>query len=123
MHASLVMLYDEAGRLGLRRRAGLEMTFSPSPEVGRAAAGADAALRSLVRFGYLKEAGYGLSACLEIDVEAAVHSRRRLLRLDPDVVALFQRTGVRWAAFASTCTKYSSSAPVSPEAIVASATA
>jgi hypothetical protein len=123
MHVALASLYDDAGRLGLRARAGLNMTFTPSPEVGRCAAGADAALRSLIRRGVLREIGVGLSAELELDPDEAVTRRRKLFGMDPEIVALLQRAGVRWAALASTCAKYAERAAVSPSAIVASATA
>jgi hypothetical protein len=123
MHSSLLGLYEEAGRVGLRARAGLDMAFVPSPEVGRRALGADAALRALVQEGLLSEVGLGLDARLDVNAAAAIRSRRRLLGMDPEVVALLQRAGARWAALASTCAKYSDSAPASPLGIVASATA
>src|SRR5436309_2811353 len=84
MHVALASLYDESGRIGLRARAGLSMTFTPNPEVGRCAVGADAALRSLVRHGLLQEVGRGLSAQFEIDPGRAVTRRRRLLGMDPE---------------------------------------
>lgn len=123
LHAALVPLHDEAGRLGLRNLLGLDLVFVPSPEVGREALGADAALRDLVRTGLLHETGTGLAAQLEIDVVEAIRARRQLMRLEPRAVALLQRAGERWAALASTCSKYPDSARTSPDSAVASATA
>jgi hypothetical protein len=120
MHAALAFLYDEAGRRGLRARAGLEMTFVPSPEVGCRAAGADAALRALARRRLLREQGSLLAAELQVDMDEAIQCRRSLLAMDPAVVALYQRAGERWAALASTCSKYSDSSDVAPLAIVVS---
>lgn len=123
LHAALLQLYEEAGRLGLRGLLVLDLVFVPSPEVGRAALGADAALRALVRAGCLNEIGSGLGAQLEVDAAAVVRGRRRLMRLDPRAVALLQRAGERWAALASTCSKYDDSARWSSASSVASGAA
>lgn len=123
LHAALVQLHEEAGRLGLRKLLGLDLLFVPSPEVGREAVGANAALRDVVRTGLLQEAGAGLAARLEVDVAEAIRARRRLMGLEPQTVALLQRAGERWAALASTCSKYPDSARKSPASAVASATA
>jgi hypothetical protein len=85
--------------------------------------GADAALRDLVRTGLLQETGGGLAARLEVDVVEAIRARRRLMSLEPRAVALLQRTGERWAALASTCSKYPGNARMSPASAVASGTA
>jgi hypothetical protein len=123
LHAALVQLHDEAGRVGLRKRLGLDLVFVPSPEVGREALGADTALRDLVQIGLLREIGTGLAARLEVDVVEAVRVRRRLMSLEPRAVALLQRAGERWAALASTCSKYPDRARISPASAVASGTA
>jgi len=123
LHAALLHLHEEAGRLGLRTLLAFDLVFVPSPEVGRAALGADAAVRALVRAGFLHEVGVGLGAQLQVDDAAVVRGRRQLMRLDPRVVALLQRAGERWAALASTCSKYADSARRSPEARVASGAA
>jgi hypothetical protein len=123
LHAALVQLHGEAGRLGLRRLLGLDLVFVPSPEVGREALGADAALRDLVRTGLLQETGTGLAARLEVDVVEAIRARRRLMSLEPRAVALLQRVGERWAALASTCSKYPDNARMSPASAVASGAA
>lgn len=123
VHAALVQLHEEAGRLGLRTLLALDLVFVPSPEVGRAALGADAAVRALVQAGLLHEVGVGLGAQLEVDDAAVVRSRRQLMRLDPGAVALLQRAGERWAALASTCSKYADSARTSPASSVASCVA
>jgi hypothetical protein len=123
LHAALLQLYEEAGRLGVRTLLALDLVFVPSPEVGRAAVGADAALRALVRAGFLNEIGSGLGAQLEIDDAAVVRGRRRLMRRNPQAVALLQRAGERWAALASTCSKYPDSARMSPAVSVASGAA
>jgi hypothetical protein len=123
MHAALLSIYSESGRKGLRTRLGVEMTFMPSPEVGRLVVGADDALRTLVQRGLLRELGKVLDAHLAVDDGAIVAARRTLLAMDPEVVALYQRAGDRWAALASTCAKYAASAPASPALSVSSATA
>lgn len=123
LHAALVQLYDEAGRLGVRKLLGLDLVLVPSPEVGREALGADAALRDLVRVGLLREIGTGLAARLEVDVIEAIRARRRLMSLEPRAVAILQRAGERWAALASTCWKYPDSARTSPASAVASGAA
>lgn len=123
LHAALVQLHEEAGRLGLRNLLGLDLAFVPSPEVGREALGADAALRDLVRTGLLHEVGTGLAAQLEVDVVEAIRARRRLMRLEPRAVALLQRAGERWSALAWTCSKYADSPRMSPASTVASRTA
>ena len=122
MHAALLELHDEAGRLGLRREIALDLTFEPSPDVGRAVQGADAALRELVRSGLLREVGERLDARLEVDPHELVRHRRALMGRGPAAVALLQRAGDRWRALASTASKYSVSAAASPGAIVASVT-
>jgi hypothetical protein len=106
LHAALAQLYEESGRLGMRGLLGLDFHFIPSPEAGLAVAGADSAMRSLVRAGLLREKGSGLDAHLQIDPAAVVDGRRRLMLLEPRAVALLQRAGERWAALASTCWKY-----------------
>lgn len=120
LHAALVKLHEEAGRLGLRNVLGLDLAFVPSPEVGRKALGADEALRDLVRIGLLHEVGTGLAAQLEVDVVEAVQRRRRLMTLEPRAVALLQRAGERWAALARTCSKHADSARMSLASTVAS---
>jgi hypothetical protein len=123
LHAALVQLYDDAGRRGVRNLLGLDLVFVPSPEVGREALGADAAMRDLVRTGLLRETGTGLAARLEVDVIEGAEARRRLMRLEPRAVALLQRAGERWAALASTCWKYPDNARMSPASLVTSGTA
>src|SRR5689334_21605079 len=76
MHAALAELYDEAGRAGLRRALAMNVAFDPSPETGRAASGADAAFRDLVRTGFLQQAGPGLGARLHVNQTALVGARR-----------------------------------------------
>lgn len=122
MHAALVGLHEEAGRLGLRQEIAIALTFEPCPEVGRAATGADAALRDLVRSGLLREVGALHDARLEVDADELVRHRRALMARGPAVVALLQRAGDRWRALASTAAKYSVSEAASSAAIVASGT-
>src|SRR4051794_8663750 len=76
MHAALVGLHEEAGRLGLRGEIAVALTFEPCPEVGRAATGADAALRELVRSGLFREVGELRDAQLEVDADELVRHRR-----------------------------------------------
>lgn len=123
MHAALVLLLAESGRLGLRSRAGLTMTVTPNAAVGQRVTGADEALRALIQQGVLRETGAGLAAHLVVDHDAMVTARRNLLAMDADVVALLQRAGDRWAAFASTAAKYAPRPTASPSEVVASATA
>jgi len=120
LHAALVQLHDEAGRLGLRKLLDLDLVFVPSPEVGREALGEDTALRDLVRTGLLREIGTGLAARLEVDVVEGVRARRRLMNLEPRAFALLQRAGERWAALASTCSKSPDRARIFPASAVAS---
>ena len=123
MHAALWELHDSSGRLGLRRELGVGLDFSPSPDVGRQAAGADAAFLALVRAGLLRKVGEGRSASLEVDDNVAVAWRRRIMSLDPAAVGLFQRAGERWAALASTCANTAESVRESPTSMVASGAA
>jgi hypothetical protein len=123
MHAALWTLYEEAGRLGYRRALRTELIFDPSPEVGRAARGADGALRDLVRGGILTEEGDGLSARLEVGPAALVAARRDLLSCEPALVELLQRAGSRWAALASTVAKNADGPTESVGTSVASGTA
>jgi hypothetical protein len=123
LHAALWHTYEEAGREGLRSQLEGCLCFSPSSEVGRCADGADAALRTLITEGLLREEGTGLDARLVVDEDRLVARRRRLLTLDPERVWLVQRGGERWAAFAATCSKYVDAAPRSPASMVASGAA
>jgi hypothetical protein len=111
------------GRRGLRTLLGLDLVFVPSPEVGRAVVGADAAVRALIRERIVNEVGSGFGAHLEVDIHAAFLGRRRLMKRDPRAVALLQRAGERWAALASTCSTYADSPRKSPAFSVASGTA
>ena len=123
LHAALWRLNEDAGRLGLRARLGVQLRFSPSSEVGRRAGGADLAFRELIRQGVLREEGAGLDARLIVDSDRVVARRRHLLVLDPEVVRVVQRAGERWAAFAATCAKYPDAPARSSMAIVASGAA
>lgn len=123
MHRALRELHDEAGRRGLRTAAGLELSFKPCPESGLAAQGADDALRMLVRTGLLAEVGTLSSARLAVDNDLLVRHRRRLMSLQPSVVALLQRAGSRWDALAAMSSKNLVARAASPSSMVASRTA
>ena len=102
MHRAVHLLYAEAGRTGKLDLLPPVPTFFPCPEAGVAASGADQALRALVRDGLIREDGIGLDARLVVDQAQLVDRRRALMGRDPRAVALLQRAGERWAAFAST---------------------
>jgi hypothetical protein len=98
-------------------------TFVPCPEAGIAASGADQALGALIRGGLIHEDGIGLDARLVVDQARLVERRRALMGRDPRAVALLQRAGERWAAFASTAANTRAMATESAGGAVASATA
>ena len=123
MHRALHLLYAEAGRTGKLCLLPSPPTFFPCPEAGVAARGADQALRALVRQGLIREDGIGLGARLVVDQALIVERRRALMGRDPRAVALLQRAGERWAAFASTAANTRAMATESVSGVVASATA
>jgi hypothetical protein len=123
MHRALRLLYEHAGRTGELRLLPPAPCFDPCSEVGLAAQGADAAFYDLVREGLLREAGAGLEATLITDTTALVRARRALLARDPAAVALLQRAGERWAAFASTAAKTAAMPAASSASRVVSLTA
>jgi hypothetical protein len=123
MHRSVRALYEEAGRSGKLAALPSPPVFMPSPEVGLAAKGLDAAFRDLIRSGFLREVGRGLDAALVVHSESVVALRRSLMLRDPSVVAMLQRAGSRWAASTSTSWKYAATADRSSASTVASVTA
>ena len=123
MHRALRMLYEEAGRDGNLRLLPPAPRFVPDPEVGLAADGADRAFYNLVDDGVLFEASTGVEAVLVVDPMAQVRCRRALMTREAAGVALLQRAGERWAAFASTAANTSATPPASSAPTVASATA
>jgi hypothetical protein len=123
MHRAVHLLYAEAGRTGELSLLPPAPAFVPCPETGVAAKGADEALRALIRRGLIREDGIGLGARLVVDQALLVERRRALMGRDPRAVALLQRAGERWAAFASTAAKARAMATASVGAAVASATA
>jgi hypothetical protein len=123
MHRALRLLYEHAGRTGRLRLLPPAPRFDPCAEVGLAAQGADAAFYDLVREGLLREAGAGLEATFITDTTALVRARRVLLARDPAAVALLQRAGERWAAFASTAAKTAAMPAASSASSVVSLTA
>ena len=122
MHRAVRLLYDEAGRTGSLSALPPAPVFEPCPATGLAASGADEALRSLIRGGLFREAAAGLHAMLVIDEAQLVARRRALMARDPSAVALLQRAGERWAAFASTAANTSASSAGAVGVAVASAT-
>jgi hypothetical protein len=88
-----------------------------------AAVGADHGLCTLTRAGLIREAGTGLSAVLVVDEAKLVELRRALMTRDAGAVALLQRAGESWAAFASTAANTSAIAPDAVVGAVTSATA
>lgn len=123
MHRALWLIYAEAGRTGGLHLLPRAPAFTPCPETGRAAAGADQGLRTLTKRRLLREEGQGLTATLVVDHEAVVSYRRSLMSRDPRAVAMLQRAGERWAAFASTAANAAASATESARATVVSAAA
>lgn len=123
MHRAVHLLYGEAGRTGKLALLPPAPSFLPCPEAGVAARGADGALRALVRHGLIREEGIGLGARLVVDQTQLVQHRRALMGRDPCAVALLQRAGERWAAFASTAANTRAMATESVGDAVASATA
>ena len=123
MHRAVRLLYAEAGRIGRLDSLPPAPVFSPCPEAGMAAAGADEGLRTLTRAGLIREAGTGLGAVLVVDEAQLVEHRRALMTRDAVAVALLQRAGERWAAFASTAANTSATAPDAVVGAVTSATA
>jgi NAD(P)-dependent dehydrogenase (short-subunit alcohol dehydrogenase family) len=123
MHRAVRLLYEEAGRTGRLGALPPAPVFAACPETGLAAIGADEALRSLIRGGLIREEAAGLRATLVMDDAQLVDRRRALMGRDASAVALLQRAGERWAAFASTAANTSASAANADGATVASATA
>jgi hypothetical protein len=123
VHRAVRLLYEEAGRTGKLGVLPTAPTFSPCPETGLAASGADRALRALISSGLIREEGAGIDARLVVDQARLVEHRRALMARDAGAVALLQRAGERWAAFASTAANTPAIAAESVGATVASATA
>lgn len=123
MHRALHELYGEARRGGLLGLLPEEPIFTPCPETGLRATGADESLRVLVRCGLLGQREQGLEAVLVVDQTALVIWRRSLMRTSPQLAPLLQRCGERWAALASTSAKSFDNAVASSGAIVLSAIA
>jgi hypothetical protein len=123
MHRAVHLLYAEAGRTGKLGLLPPAPSFFPCPEAGVAASGAEQALRALIRHGLIREDGIGLGARLVIDQARLVERRRGLMGRDPSAIALLQRAGERWAAFASTAANTRAIATESVGGAVASATA
>lgn len=121
MHQALKELDDEAGRLGFDR-ALPPIHFTPSADAGWRALDADEALLELRRDRVLRVAGYGPDSMLMVERGALVAYRRDLMRLDPMVTHLLQRSGRRWAALVDTSAKISSTAPRSSSATLRRAT-
>lgn len=123
MHRAVRLLYEEAGRTGKLGMLPAAPMFSPCPETGLAANGADEGLRALIYSGLMREEGAGLDARLVVDHARLIEHRRALMARDPRLVALLQRAGERWAAFASTAANTSAISAESLGAAVTSATA
>jgi hypothetical protein len=114
-------LHEKAGRDGDR---GLlpRISFRPSPDVALRAGGADEAVLALLQANVFLPEGTGRQAVLRTDGAALVAYRRRLMRLDPEVVRLVQFAGDRWAALVATSAKNRSVAPRSSGSTRVSAT-
>lgn len=105
LHTALREWQEELGRAGTQDSLGLDWSIRASSEVGLEVVGANEALSRLVREGLLRPEGHGRAAELVVDPEVAVLQRRRLMRLSPLAVELFQRAGTRWATLVSTAAK------------------
>ena len=121
MHQALKELGDEAGRRGLES-ALPDLRFTPSPDVGWKAEGADKGLIALRREQVLRVVGLGRDSELRVDPSHLVPYRRDLMRLEPAVTQLLQRTGRSWAALAETSAKICSTPPRSSAATLRRAT-
>lgn len=122
MHRALWVLDTEVRRSGLRHALGGQLEFTPSPESGLAARGADEAFRILARNGLLAARGSVLTARWIVVPQRSVDARRELMTLDPSFVQLLQRAGSRWAALASTVAKNLPAEVESPGSTLASGT-
>jgi hypothetical protein len=122
LHVALCEMAERSGRRGELQILDFPITLRPSPHVGVAAVGADAALEELVQTGILSPTGHQRGATLVLEANAVVALRRELMTLPAEQVRLVQRAGERWAALASTAAKNRSTAERSSAPTVTSST-
>lgn len=105
LHQALADLKATAEQAGLADQLPA-MTFKPDPEVGMIEETAVIAMHQLINDGFLRPAGEGWDAALEVADQARLRSYRRLLMgLEPELATLIYQAGSNWAALALTAEK------------------